>query len=455
MFKNIFAERATLNEKAQEQEGNAFTKALNAAREKGDDTFVVAGKKYKVEDYHNKKKMKDEDASNDKSDDGEGMDKVDPKALKKKFADRKDKDVDNDGDVDDSDKYLVKRRQAIAKSDKEDEPKKDNGEEEVIMNPKKDKEKKETKEEADPDTVRMMKANPKMQKTGGPGGMKGLNKKAQEQEGNAFTKALNAAREKGDDTFVVAGKKYKVEDYHNKKKMKDEDASNDKSDDGEGMDKVDPKALKKKFADRKDKDVDNDGDVDDSDKYLVKRRQAIAKSDKEDEPKKDNGEEEVIMNPKKDKEKKETKEEADPDTVRMMKANPKMQKTGGPGGMKGLNKKAQKDTKAALKKEETSIRDRLMSIWEDAAGAKRKKDQNRDEGGDANSGSAKQVKDGHGTPETVDDTGKSHDDAAKAGKTGPGAKPRSGGDNTRSGDQKILNKVKEAYASMYKEESND
>lgn len=238
-----------------------------------------------------------------------------------------------------------------------------------------------------------------------------LNEKAQEQEGNAFTKALNAAREKGDDTFVVAGKKYKVEDYHNKKKMKAEDASNDKSDDGEGMDKVDPKALKKKFADRKDKDVDNDGDVDDSDKYLVKRRQAIAKSDKEDEPKKEKGEEEVVMNPKKDKEKKETKE--------------------------------------------STIRDRLMSIWEDAAGAKRKKDQNRDEGGDANSGSAKQMKDGHGTPETVDDTGKSHDDAAKAGKTGPGAKPRSGGDNTRSGDQKILNKVKEAYASMYKEESND
>ena len=65
------------------------------------------------------------------------------------------------------------------------------------------------------------------------------------------------------------------------------------------------------------------------------------------------------------------------------------------------------------------------------------------------------MKDGHGTPETVDHTGKSHDDASKAGKTGPSAKPRSGGDNTRSGDQKVINKVKEAYASMYREESND
>ena len=35
----------------EKKEGNAFTKALNAARENGDDTFVVSGKKYKVEDY--------------------------------------------------------------------------------------------------------------------------------------------------------------------------------------------------------------------------------------------------------------------------------------------------------------------------------------------------------------------------------------------------------------------
>ena len=44
-----------------------------------------------------------EDNSNDASDDGEGMDKVQPKAVKKKFANRKDKDIDNDGDVDSSD----------------------------------------------------------------------------------------------------------------------------------------------------------------------------------------------------------------------------------------------------------------------------------------------------------------------------------------------------------------
>lgn len=57
---------------------------------------------------------------NDKSDDGDGLDAVQPKAVKKKFKDRKDKDIDNDGDVDDSDKFLHKRRKAISKSMKEE-----------------------------------------------------------------------------------------------------------------------------------------------------------------------------------------------------------------------------------------------------------------------------------------------------------------------------------------------
>ncbi len=44
------------------------------------------------------------------------MDAVQPKAVKKKFDDRKDKDIDNDGDVDSSDKFLHKKRKAISKS---------------------------------------------------------------------------------------------------------------------------------------------------------------------------------------------------------------------------------------------------------------------------------------------------------------------------------------------------
>ena len=55
----------------------------------------------------------------------EGLDPVNKDAVKKKFADRKDKDIDNDGDVDSSDKFLHKRRKAISKSMKEDLGKED------------------------------------------------------------------------------------------------------------------------------------------------------------------------------------------------------------------------------------------------------------------------------------------------------------------------------------------
>ena len=55
------------------------------------------------------------------------VDPVDPKAVKKKFKDRKDKDIDNDGDVDDSDKFLHKRRKAISKAVAKEEIELDEG----------------------------------------------------------------------------------------------------------------------------------------------------------------------------------------------------------------------------------------------------------------------------------------------------------------------------------------
>ena len=58
------------------------------------------------------------------------MDPVDKKELKGTHSDRKDKDIDNDGDADSSDKYLHKRRKAISKA---------MGKDEVSMNPKMNK----------------------------------------------------------------------------------------------------------------------------------------------------------------------------------------------------------------------------------------------------------------------------------------------------------------------------
>ena len=46
----------------------------------------------------------------------EALDPVNKDAVKKKFDDRKDKDIDNDGDTDSTDKYLHKRRAAISKA---------------------------------------------------------------------------------------------------------------------------------------------------------------------------------------------------------------------------------------------------------------------------------------------------------------------------------------------------
>lgn len=51
----------------------------------------------------------------------EALDPVNKDAVKKKFDDRQDKDIDNDGDTDSTDKYLHTRRQAISKNIKEDD----------------------------------------------------------------------------------------------------------------------------------------------------------------------------------------------------------------------------------------------------------------------------------------------------------------------------------------------
>ena len=58
----------------------------------------------------------DENGNGNGNGNGKKLDAVNKKAVKKKFADRQDKDIDNDGDVDTSDKFLHKKRKAITKA---------------------------------------------------------------------------------------------------------------------------------------------------------------------------------------------------------------------------------------------------------------------------------------------------------------------------------------------------
>lgn len=161
---------------------------------------------------------------------------------------------------------------------------------------------------------------------------------------------------------------------------------------------------------QEDGDVNNDGKHGgDDDKYLLKRRKAVSsasKGSKEDEPTK-NKDETAVMNPKKESKKSATTESVKP-----------------------------------------SIRERLMSVLEGnkhTAGAT--KPEEHDE---KDSPLAKKMRDDHKAVEPKDsiDANKGPvDDVKKAANATKPAPARS--NDSKIGDKAIINKVKEAYASMY------
>ena len=166
----------------------------------------------------------------------------------------------------------------------------------------------------------------------------------------------------------------------------------------EALDAVNKKELKGKHKDRKDKDIDNDGDVDSTDKYLHKRRKAISKAMKKGKDK----EGDVEMNPKLEK---------------------------------GSNA-------ATEQKESLTIREKLLSVLSEGDRAKHYKGATKPETMDDKL-KGQGAKDMVNQPKEVDDTEeKGHDDASKAGRVTKPAKQRNGGDQVRSGDQKVVNPVK-------------
>jgi len=107
-----------VNEKSVSQaQQMAAGAALSAKRGESSPSELVGASK---EMYDNMTEKELEDFAKTKHKDlpkkVEELDPVDSKAVKKKFDDRKDKDIDNDGDVDSTDKYLHKRRKAISKA---------------------------------------------------------------------------------------------------------------------------------------------------------------------------------------------------------------------------------------------------------------------------------------------------------------------------------------------------
>ena len=329
---NILDESSHGSKKKSKSEGNAFNAALIAAREKGEKTFTVAGKQYDVKTEMAKMGMSTEDID-----------------------------------------HLCNSKYHVCAV--------------VVEHPKWGVGKPLMGRHAEPDDE---------------GNVAWYDVEfAHGIEEKVYADNFNIVDEGSHGKKMNASKKPATEKLSSKEKMKrgmyqKNDNTNDQEDDGEGLDKVQPKALKKKFKDRKDKDIDNDGDVDSSDEYLHTRRKATSKAIAKGKNGNGNG-----------------------DDVKM---NPKM---------------------------ESRIRKTLRDVLEANQSPNKDKAEKPE---DALKG--KGAKDMMNQPKDTNDTqAMGHDDASKAGKVTKAAAARNGGDAVRSGDQGVRNPIKktmEAYVNMQK-----
>jgi len=226
------------------------------------------------------------------------------------------------------------------------------------------------------------------------------------------------------------------------------------------LDKVDDDELDGDHDDRKDKDIDNDGDVDNSDKFLHKKRKAIKKS-------KDDEVNEVSSNTLKKYVKKArvSRDELDSKSQAQVPVDYGYDKENKPK----FKKKSQKRAGAIIKARD-KIKARERSVKEDEVEMNPKKKVNKT--ADATvventhpvyarimekrsehykKATAVQAHDDNWSPgakqmakdegEVVNTVHKGHKDVSDAGRKGPKAKPRHG--DNKAGDKSIVNKVKD------------
>jgi len=192
----------------------------------------------------------------------EELDPVNKQAVKKKFDDRKDKDIDNDGDVDSTDKYLHKRRKAISKALNEKEPKKKINAshcEEVELD---ENYRKAALKGIGAETANSIKVGTGVDYYSPKDGSKHMGK---------ITRMDKNGYEVKDEK---TGKTFKFK-YYSKDAMKEEALDEAEHEDGDG----------EKMTDAQKKDMDGDGEKDKGEKKKKKKKDE--KGEKEDEAKPD------------------------------------------------------------------------------------------------------------------------------------------------------------------------